>query len=100
MRKAIVVVLAAAIAVPALAQEAKEAAALYRARCAACHGPSGQPTATGKKMGAQDLTSTKLTAERAKEIITNGDKKMPAYKSKLSPEQIQDLATYVAGGLR
>ncbi len=97
MKKAIVAALVAALAAPALAEDA---AALYKARCASCHGPSGQPTATGQKMGAQDLAAANLTAAKAKEIISNGAKKMPAYKAKLSPEQIDALAAYVAGGLK
>ncbi|RDJ94020.1 hypothetical protein B4Q13_17750 [Lacticaseibacillus rhamnosus] len=32
-------------------------AALYKSKCASCHGADGTASATGKKLGAQDLQS-------------------------------------------
>jgi mono/diheme cytochrome c family protein len=86
------------LAAPALAADA---AALYTARCAACHGKDGKGTATGKKMGAGDLTAERKepVAEIAGDIA-NGKGKMPAFKGKLTPEEIQALASYVKTGLK
>ena len=51
--------LAIALALPALAQD--EAEALFKARCAKCHGIDGSSkTAAGKKMGIPDLRSPKV----------------------------------------
>ena len=51
--------LAIVLAVPAVAQD--EAAALYKARCARCHGIDGSSkTDAGKKMGIPDLRSPKV----------------------------------------
>ncbi len=96
MKRIMVGMLVMALAGPAAAQEA---AALYKARCATCHGATGQPSAIGKKMGAQDLAAAKLSVADATRIITDGKGKMPAYKSKLSPDQIDALAKYVSSGL-
>ncbi len=99
MKSAILAALAVALALPAAAQEA-DAAALYKQRCAMCHGASGQPSATGKKMGAQDLAASHLSASDAAAIIANGKGKMPEYKSKLSAAQIDSLAKYVTSGMK
>lgn len=92
--------LAASLAVPVAAAAAEDVASLYKARCATCHGATGEPTSVGKKMGAKPITAGKLTAEQATEIITKGEGKMPAYKSKLTSEQISQLGEYVAGGMK
>ncbi len=98
MRKVVVAVIAAALATAALAQ-GEDAAALYKQRCAMCHGASGQPTAMGKKMGSGDLAAAHLSEADAKAIIANGKGKMPAYGSKLTGAQVDALAKYVASGL-
>jgi len=51
--------LAIVLAVPAVAQD--EAATLFKARCARCHGIDGSSkTDAGKKMGIPDLRSPKV----------------------------------------
>jgi cytochrome c len=34
---------------------AQDAVGTYKAKCAACHGPDGSGSATGKKLGAHDF---------------------------------------------
>jgi cytochrome c6 len=79
---------------------AQDAASLYKTKCAACHGPDGSGgTATGKAMGVPDLRSDevqKQTDAELTEIINSGKgKKMPAYKGKLTDDQIKQLVAYI-----
>ncbi len=85
----------------AFAQQAESGAQLYQSKCASCHGKDGKGTSVGKKMGAGDLAaaSSKSDAELTK-IISDGQKKMPAYKGTLTAEQIQELVKYIKGGLK
>jgi cytochrome c6 len=90
-------------AVPALTSSTRAAddpAALFKAKCAACHGPDGSGgTPTGKAMGTPDLRSDdvqKQTDAQLVESTTNGKgKKMPAYKGKLTDDQIKQLVGYI-----
>ena len=79
-----------------LADDVKE---LYKTKCNACHGAEGRgDTAAGKKFSAHDFHSAevqKLTDQELFERVKNGKGKMPAYKSKLTDEQIKDLVKYV-----
>jgi cytochrome c6 len=79
---------------------AQDAASLYKTKCAVCHGPDGSgSTATGKAMGAPDLRSDevqKQTDAQLAEIISSGKgKKMPAYKGKLTDDQIKQLVAHI-----
>jgi cytochrome c6 len=73
-------------------------ASAFRTKCAMCHGPDGAGSAVGKSMNVPDLRSSvvqdKADAELA-QFISNGKGGMPAFKSSLSDDQIQALATYV-----
>jgi mono/diheme cytochrome c family protein len=73
---------------------AQDAAAIYKAKCVACHG------ADGKKKG--DLTALKGSEADVAKTISSGNpaKKMPAYKGKLSDAEISALAKFVKGGLK
>jgi cytochrome c6 len=82
------------------AARADDAAALYKTKCAACHGPDGSgSTATGKAMGAPDFRSDevqKQTDAQLTDATANGKgKKMPAYKGKLTDDQIKQLVGYI-----
>jgi cytochrome c6 len=101
-RSAVVVFL---LAVPAFGlapatHAADDAAALFKAKCAACHGPDGSGgTPTGKAMGTPDLRSEDVQKQTDAQLIdstTNGKgKKMPAYKGKLTDDQIKQLVGYI-----
>ncbi len=84
---------------PALAS-AEDAATVYSQKCAACHGKDGKGTPTGKKMGAPDLTTLKGSEKEVAAAIENGKGKMPAYKGKLTTEQIAALAKYIKAGMK
>lgn len=89
-----------ALAALSIAGAAHADAALFAKRCASCHGKDGKPSAMGKKMGAGDLTATKLSEGEIAGVISGGKGKMTAYKGKLSEAEIAALAKYVKGGLK
>jgi cytochrome c6 len=78
---------------------ADDSAALYKSKCAMCHGPDGSSnTSVGKAMKASDLRSEavqKKTDAQLIEATTNGKGKMPAYKGKLTEPQIKGLVQYI-----
>lgn len=78
---------------------AEDTAALYKAKCAACHGPDGKgDTAAGKKLGVKDFHSpevAKMSDAELFDITKKGKDKMPAYDKKLTDDQIKDLIKYI-----
>ena len=84
--------LVVALAAPAVAEDA---AALYKSKCQMCHGPDGKGSAAGVKMGAKPFSEVKASDKELVEITRNGKDKMPAYKDKLSDDQINELVKYV-----
>ena len=79
---------------------AEDSATLFSQKCAVCHGKDGKGTPAGLKMGAKDLSTLKLSHDEIVKDIANGEGKMPAFKGKLTDEQIQSLAKYVKAGLK
>ena len=71
----------------------------FKAKCAMCHGADGSgSTATGKALKVRDLGSADVqgqTDAQLTEIVTNGKNKMPAYKGKLTDDQIKGLVAYI-----
>ncbi|HVR38421.1 MAG TPA: cytochrome c [Thermoanaerobaculia bacterium] len=84
-----------AIAVPTYA----DTAALYKTKCAMCHGATGNgDTAVGKKMGIKPFASDavqKQTDAQLIDIITKGKGKMTAFGGKLSADEIKALASHI-----
>jgi mono/diheme cytochrome c family protein len=78
------------LSLSAHAQDASQA--LYKAKCAMCHG------ADGKKVSGHDLSSAdvqKASDADLGAVITSGKPpKMPAYKS-LKPEEVSGLVAYI-----
>jgi cytochrome c6 len=74
-------------------------AALFKTKCAACHGPDGKgETAMGKANKLRDLASPDVQKQSDAElaaIVENGKGKMPAYGKSLKPEQVKDLVAYI-----
>ena len=83
-----------------LAAVAADGAAVYKAKCASCHGPDGKgETSIGKSLKLRGLASAdvqKITDADLAKVISDGKGKMPAYKGKLTPAQIRDVAAFVA----
>jgi len=84
--------LAIVLALP-LSAHAQDAAALYKSKCAMCHGADGNKTA------GHDFTSAavqKGSDADLEAVITNGKPpKMPKYGDKLKPEEIKGLVAYI-----
>ncbi|MGH7485593.1 MAG: c-type cytochrome [bacterium] len=74
-----------------VAMAAEDGAALYKAKCAACHGPDG------KKMAKADLSSAavqgKTDADLAKFVAENP--KHNFTKKGVSDEQIKAIVTFI-----
>ena len=93
------IVLVLVVSVPMYAQDA---AALFKTKCAACHDADGSGTgAMAKQLGAPNLQSDvvqkKTDAQLNDEITSGVGQKMPAYKGKLTDDQIKGLVGYIRG---
>lgn len=87
-----------ALATPAAADEA---AAMFAQKCAVCHGKDGKgQIPMGQKLGAKDLTQTKLSAAELEKTIAEGKGKMAGFRGKIADAEIKALAAYVKGGLK
>jgi mono/diheme cytochrome c family protein len=79
------------------AQSAGEA--LFKGKCAMCHGPDGKgEVPMGKKLGVPSLTSPDVQNQSEAQLtdaITKGKNKMPAYDGKLSKDQITTVVAYI-----
>jgi len=83
-----VITLSISLALPAFAQDG---GAIFKAKCAACHGPEGQG-----KVGPK-LASTSLTADQISGLLINGnDAKKPPHKKPMGSLSADD-AKAVAG---
>lgn len=78
---------------------AQDAAAIYKTKCAVCHGPDGKgDTAMGKKLGVRDFSSPEVQKQSDNELIAataKGKNKMPAYEKSLKENEIKDLIAYI-----
>jgi cytochrome c6 len=85
------------LALPAKAQTGGDA--LYKSKCAGCHGADGKgQTAVGKADNIRDLGSADVQAQSDDAIagiIGSGKGKMPAYAKSLKADQIKDLVAYI-----
>jgi mono/diheme cytochrome c family protein len=73
--------------------------ALFKAKCAMCHGPDGAgKTPMGQKLNVRDLHSSEVQKESGaalSQMIAQGKGKMPAFDKALSPDQIKGLVAYI-----
>ena len=77
--------------------DSTDSAALFKSKCAMCHGPDGTGSTMGEKLGVKSYKSPDIQKQSdadLKNAIANGKGKMPAYKS-LTPEQVDGLVKYV-----
>ncbi len=85
--------LIAGMAMPALAADG---AAIYKAKCAMCHGPDGSKA--NAAMGIKPLSGPEVQAQsdaQLTEVTSKGKGKMPAYAGKLSDEEIKAVVAYI-----
>jgi len=74
-------------------------ASLYKTKCALCHAPDGSGSGpVGTQLNAPNLrlrSAQALTNDQWTQIIEDGKGKMPAFKGRLSDEQIKQVVTYL-----
>jgi mono/diheme cytochrome c family protein len=80
--------------------QAQDAGALFKTKCSACHAADGSGSGPmGKQLGVTDLRSDDVQKETDAQLtdsVANGKgKKMPAYKGKLTDDQIKGLVGYL-----
>ena len=96
-RIAVLAVLSASLAIPAVAQQSGETT--YKAKCAMCHGADGTGnTPIGKNMKLRSLKSPediKLTDAELFRDTKSGVGKMQGYAGKLTDAQINDVVAYI-----
>ena len=84
---------------PAAFADSQAGAALFKTKCAMCHGAEGKgDTAMGKSLKLKDFSSDDVQNvhdSEMKTLIENGKGKMPAFKGKLTDKQIGDLIQFV-----
>lgn len=82
-------ILLVAMAMMSIGAFAQDGAALYKAKCAGCHGAAGEG-----KMGPKIAGNAGVA-----DVLTNGGKKGPHSKpmAGLSADEVKAVADYVAG---
>jgi cytochrome c6 len=69
---------------------------IFETNCAGCHLNGSNIIRRGKNLKISALKKYGMDSiEAITEIVNNGKNNMSAYKSKLTPQEIQDVATYV-----
>ena len=74
-----------------------DGAAIYAARCAACHGRNGGGGAGPALVGPTATTFPNAAAEVA--VVARGQGTMPGFGSQLSAEELAAVVAYVRSGL-
>ena len=94
--------LAAIVLLAPIRVSGADAQKIYADTCVPCHGEDGRGrTPQGRKIGAKDLGQSKLGEAEILRQINDGSKdakgvqKMPAFKDRLSQDQIEALVAYV-----
>ena len=90
-------VVTAALCAPARADD--KSAALYKQKCAACHGADGKgDTPAGKSMKVRSFADpdvAKMSDDELASVIESGKGKMPAYGKSLKADEIKSLVAYI-----
>jgi cytochrome c6 len=86
--------------VSAQAQTApNDGAALYKTKCAMCHGPDGAgKTPVGQKLNVRDLRSAEVQKQSDTDlchVIGEGKGKMPTFGKTLNEDQIKLLVAHI-----
>lgn len=95
MRRFLILLLLLLLALPSFG----DGAALFKTKCAACHGQTGAgDTVMGKKLGIRPLGSAdvqKQTDAQLLAIVTGGKNKMPAYGGKIADADLKALVAHI-----
>jgi cytochrome c6 len=87
------------LALSSAIQAQSDPAKIYKTHCVLCHEADGSgDSPSGKALHAKDLRSDEVQkqsdAELA-EVITKGRGKMPAFGTKIKPDDVQKLVAYI-----
>ena len=95
----VLLIMTSSLAWKTRADDGKE---LFVKICAQCHSKDGTAqTPAAKKLGVKDLSQSKLSDDQIEEMIREGkldqkkESKMPAFKDKISAEELKSLVTVV-----
>lgn len=81
---------------PALAADAAKGAKIFSANCASCHAGGKNLVQAQKTLKKDALDKYGMNSPEAIVAqVTNGKNAMPAFKGRLKPDQIDDVAAYV-----
>jgi mono/diheme cytochrome c family protein len=100
---ALLLVAAAPATPPSAAPDAALGEAVWTKRCAGCHGDDGKgDTRVGRKFKVADFSDPtwpgEWTQPKVEQLVQDGiDKKMPAWRDRLSMEEIRAVAQYARG---
>lgn len=94
----VLIVLAMSWSIPMFAADGT---ALYKAKCAMCHGADGTGnTPVGKTMKVKSLASDEVQKQSDADLektINSGKGKMPSFAGKLSADELKAVVTYIRG---
>jgi mono/diheme cytochrome c family protein len=93
MKKIFALAIVATMAMPLFAADG---AATFKAKCAGCHGADGSKAMPA--MGVKPINTADVKGKGAATLtgeVTNGVGKMPAFKGKLSDDEISATVAYV-----
>ena len=97
--RASIVVMAMAFVFSMTSFAADTGADVFKTKCASCHGADGKgETTMGKNLKLKDLGSAEVQSKSDADLtklIEDGKKPMPAYKGKLTDDQIKDVVKYI-----
>ena len=73
-----------------------EGATLFHSNCQMCHGADGNgSTPTGQTLKVANLHSPEVVKMSDANVISKGKKSMPAFGSRLTSPQIENLVSYI-----
>lgn len=87
------------VAPGAVADAAPDGAAIFKSKCAVCHGADGKgKTPTGRSLHLKDLGSDEVQSmknEEMQKIIEDGKGTMPGFKNTLDQASIDALIAFI-----
>ncbi len=76
-----------------------DGAAIFDSQCAGCHGSKGQG-GVGPQLNGGEVTKNFGDVSAELVVVKNGRSGMPAFGSRLSPEQLQAVVDFTRTGLQ
>src|SRR5712692_11538921 len=99
MRRAVLLIIVAAMPSVLAADAAPDGAAIFKSKCAICHGADGKgQTPTRRSLKVSDLISKdvqKQSDAELQKIIADGKGTMPSFKSALDQSSIDALIVFI-----